>query len=170
MRSSLLSAPLTLKARIGWTPSILMETWQPALAVKAREYWSGVGGRWGRRSAAACSTAPAVTECGSLLGRVVVSRKGFIVRRALPWLYERLGRASGARAGARTKPRPQDPGPQGHRGQPRAQEAGRRPRREATSAGPARPAGAGAAAPASAPRTRPGFSIGAGTAPLLGCA
>jgi hypothetical protein len=44
-RMILVSAPRTLNARIGWIDSTLMWTWQPALWVKAREYWSGVGGR-----------------------------------------------------------------------------------------------------------------------------
>jgi len=34
-----------LKARMGWIDSTFMWTWQRALSVKAREYWSGVGER-----------------------------------------------------------------------------------------------------------------------------
>src|ERR1700704_2418131 len=58
---SLLSAPRTLKARIGWIDSIFRCTWQRALSVKAREYCSGVGGRELRRPMAARSTSSAVT-------------------------------------------------------------------------------------------------------------
>src|SRR5215472_8049398 len=75
IRISLWSAPRTLKERVGWTPSILRYTWQPDLAVNAREYWRGVGGRWAPSAVPAASIASAVTGRRSVLGRAVVSGK-----------------------------------------------------------------------------------------------
>src|SRR5487761_1062487 len=60
-RMTLVSAPRTLKARMGWIDSTFMWTWQRALSVNAREYWSGVGERNGARSRAARSTELGVT-------------------------------------------------------------------------------------------------------------
>src|ERR1700674_3000089 len=64
-RMILVSAPRTLNARIGWIDSILMWTWQPALCVNAREYWSGVGGRYADSSRAARSIELGVTPATS---------------------------------------------------------------------------------------------------------